>query len=199
MTIDIGYKYGTLAGEKLYMSDEPSDVLLVWAGGGFLYRWDLESLGKHIHDGEIKPKCNVLMPFCKSGKSLAEVAKTDIELSILAAMDEIRHNAKLRLCGYSMGSNAVQNWLNAGLRCDRFSLLSNFPPGWYKCGKVPLDVPARFYFGGSEKSHVQPWRTLCDMFTDADYFPVGHLDHGQMARKFWLSPDGRGLMEWMEE
>lgn len=205
MIIGINYKHGNLAGAKLYMPDEPSDVLLVWAGGGCLFRYDLESLGKHIAKGEIKPKCNVLMPWCKSRKCMEDISVYDIAECVSRALyymrDAIRYNyAKIRFCGYSKGSDAVQKWLDTGLRwCDRFSLISNFPHGWYKSGKVPPDVPARFYFGGAEKSHVQPWGKLCDMFADADYTPVGRLDHGQMARKFWLSPEGRGLMDWMEE
>lgn len=199
MITNINYKNENLAGAKLYTPDEPSDVLLVWAGGGFLNRWDLESLGKHISKGEIRPKCNVLMPYCRSGHSLAEVSTEDARLCIYEAFRAISHEVSLFLCGYSMGSNAIQKWLDGGIECGKFVLISNFPHGWYKSGKVPLDVPARFYFGGAEKSHVQPWGKLCDMFEDADYKPVGRLNHSQMANKFWLSPEGRGLMEWMED
>lgn len=197
MIIDINYRRGNLAGAKLYTPDEPSEVLLVWARGGISSSWNAEGLGRHIQRGEVKPKCNVLMPYTKSRKCMENISADDIAECISAAMD-VTHPTKLRFCGYSKGSDAVQKWLDAGLWCDRFALISNFPHGWYKSGEVPLDVPARFYFGCSEASHVQPWGKLCDMFEDANYFPVGLLNHGQMANKFWLSPEGRGLMDWME-
>lgn len=129
---------------------------------------------------------------------MEDIAVDDITNCIIKAT-VICHPTKIRFCGYSKGSDAVQKWLYAGLWCDRFSLISNFPHKWYKSGEVPLDVPARFYFGGSEASHVQPWGKLCDMFEDANYTSVGRLSHAQMANKFWLSPEGRGLMDWMEE
>lgn len=175
-----------------------SEYLMIWANGSSGHNALYPPIGKFLEKDILHPKLNILIP--QAGwRSLEYVPVPELQHLVNMAVEVIGHPVHVGVAGYSLGSNAVQNWIDGGFKPERFSLFSNYPHKWVKAGKCPIDVPARFYYGGCESSHVQDWDAACALFADAKQKQMDGFTHGDIGDKFWVTKDGEELLKFFGE